>query len=149
MLKRIMKIVRIFILKLKGATLDYSVSLNGSIKYAGNLKNLHIGKNTTINEGVFLNCRDKIIIGNKVRISPYAQLHTGYLDINKKIRFHKKKEITIEDNVWIASGAVISAGVSIGKNSVIGANSVVTKSLKSDTFYAGVPAKKIKEIIYE
>lgn len=54
--------------------------------------------------------------------------------------------ITIGSNVYLGYGCLILPGVTIGDNVVVGANSVVTKSLASNAVYAGVPARKIKEL---
>ena len=42
----------------------------------------------------------------------------------------------------IGYGAAINKGVTIGERTVVGANSVVTKSLKSNSVYAGRSGKK-------
>jgi acetyltransferase-like isoleucine patch superfamily enzyme len=52
--------------------------------------------------------------------------------------------VKICKNVWVASNCLILKGVTIGHNSVIGAGSIVTKSLKSNALYAGIPAKLIR-----
>lgn len=137
--------MRIFNLKLLGAKIGNNVKSFGRFTVM-NATNLTIGYNSTLNEGVHINCRDKVYIGNGVRISTNVQIHTGRIIIDSFPRVHTQASIIIEDNVWIASGCIISAGVTIGKNSVIGANSVVTKDVHSDCFYAGNPAKKIKAI---
>jgi len=137
--------MRIFHLKLLGAKIGSDVKSYGRFTVM-NASNLTIGDNSTLNEGVHINCRDKVNIGKWVRISTNVQIHTGKLIINSFPRVHTKAPIIIEDNVWIASGVVISAGVQIGKNSIIGANSVVIRDVEPNCFYAGNPAKKIRKL---
>lgn len=52
--------------------------------------------------------------------------------------------ITIEDDVWVASGVKILDGVCIRKGCVIGAGAVVTRSTEAYCVYAGVPSKKMR-----
>jgi acetyltransferase-like isoleucine patch superfamily enzyme len=54
--------------------------------------------------------------------------------------------ITVEDDVWIGSGAILTDGVTVGKGAVIGAGSVVTRDVPSYTVVAGIPARVIKTI---
>ena len=130
-----------------GVTYGKNLWVDGKIIIKGDPRNIFLKNNVRLGEGLIINSRDKIVIGNDVHISCNSQLHTGYLKLEENIsRKHFSKSITIEDNVWIASGVVISAGVKIGRNSVIGANSVVTKNIESNSFYAGIPAKKIKNL---
>lgn len=137
--------LRILNLRLRGAKVGKCVKSFGSFKVI-NAKKLIIGDYSTINENVFINCRDIVVIGSNCHLSPNVQIHTGKLILNEFPRKHTSNKIVIEDNVWIATGSVISAGVTIFKNSVIGANSVVITSVDSDCFYAGNPAKKIKDL---
>lgn len=121
----------------------------GAIKIY-NPKNIFIGNNTKINPRVIINAESaKIIIGNNVNISTDVIMNTGFLNINSKNnnKTHLGKEIIIEDGVWIASNAIINPGVIIGKNSVIGAGAVVTRNVEQNIVVAGVPAKKIKDLI--
>ncbi|MCG3665691.1 acyltransferase [Aliarcobacter butzleri] len=136
---------RIVWLNFIGANIEKNVKISDNVVIL-NPANLNIGENSTINHGVHINCRDKVIIGKDVRISTNVQIHSGRLIIDSYPRIHTKAPITIEDNVWIASGCVISAGVKISQNSVIGANSVILEDVDQNSFYAGNPAKKIKNI---
>jgi len=138
--------MRIFHLKLLGAKIGSSVKSYGRFTVM-NAENLTIDDNSTLNEGVHVNCRDKVTIGKGVRISTNVQIHTGKLIIDSFPRIHTKAPITIGDNVWIASGVVISAGINIDKDSIIGANSVVVKDIEANSFYAGNPAKKITGLL--
>ena len=145
-LKRRYKELRIFFLKLNGVKIDGKIKLYGRQTFVGDLENLSIGNGTSFNEGVHINCRDKVKIGNNVSISTYVQMHTGKLIYDSYPRKHESAPIVIEDNVWIASGVVISAGVTLGENSIIAANSVVLKDVESNSLYGGAPAKKIKSL---
>jgi acetyltransferase-like isoleucine patch superfamily enzyme len=67
------------------------------------------------------------------------------------IGWHKNDTILIEPvkigkNVWVAANCLILKGVTIGDNCVIASGTIVTKSLESDSLYAGVPAKFIRKI---
>jgi gamma-carbonic anhydrase len=96
-----------------------------------------------------------IKIGNNTNIQDNAVIHATY----------KKSPTNIGDNVTIAHGAIVHGctlhnNVMIGmnavvlddavveSNSIIAAGSVVTKgtNVESGWVYAGIPAKKIKEI---
>jgi carbonic anhydrase/acetyltransferase-like protein (isoleucine patch superfamily) len=55
---------------------------------------------------------------------------------------------TIKDNVLIGMGSIVMDDVIIESNSIIGAGAIVTKGthVESGCVYAGIPAKKIKEV---
>tara|TARA_B110000971_G_scaffold220862_1_gene265826 strand:+ start:6320 stop:6577 length:258 start_codon:yes stop_codon:yes gene_type:complete len=58
---------------------------------------------------------------------------------------------TIHDNVLVGMGAIIMDDCVVESNSIIAAGAVVTKNTKvaSGSIYAGVPAKKVKDISQE
>lgn len=143
---RLINGIRLLDLKMSGAKIDANLRIFGRFSWVGAPENIEIGSSCTINEGVFINARDRIVIGKNVHLSPGVQLHTGGLAIDKINRHHVKAPITIEDGVWLASGVIVSKGVRIGKNSVVGANSVVTNDIPAFSFYAGIPAQFIRNI---
>jgi len=54
--------------------------------------------------------------------------------------------IIIEDGCWVGARANILPGVKIGKGCIIAAGSVVTKDCEPNGLYAGVPAKRIRDL---
>jgi acetyltransferase-like isoleucine patch superfamily enzyme len=117
-----------------------------------NAANVQIGKNVSINHGVFIQGRNRIILGDNVTLSPYCMLFDSGLDIEdihgKQVPVrHVDSTITIENGVWIGGGAIVLPGVSIGANSIVGAGSVVTRSVPPSVIIAGNPARIIREMV--
>jgi carbonic anhydrase/acetyltransferase-like protein (isoleucine patch superfamily) len=96
-----------------------------------------------------------IKIGNKVNIQDGAILHCTYqkapLNIGNFVSIGHRAIVhgcTIEDNVLVGMGAIVMDNVLVKQNVIIGAGSVVTENsvLESNSIYAGVPAKKVKDM---
>ncbi len=96
-----------------------------------------------------------IKMGNKVNVQDNATIHATYqkspTNIGNNVSIAHNAVVhgcTIQDNVLIGIGAVVLDNTIIESNCVIAAGAVVTKGmhLKSGGVYAGVPAKRIKEI---
>jgi len=91
----------------------------------------------------------KISIGNGVLAGPNVTIAVTGHPVHPELRKNGEMyalAVTIEDHVWIGSGAIICPGVTIGKNSVIGAGSVVTKSIPANVIAVGNPCKVLREI---
>jgi acetyltransferase-like isoleucine patch superfamily enzyme len=54
--------------------------------------------------------------------------------------------ITVEDDVWIGSGAIVTDGVTIGQGAVVAAGAVVTRDVPPRTVVAGSPARVIRQV---
>jgi carbonic anhydrase/acetyltransferase-like protein (isoleucine patch superfamily) len=90
-----------------------------------------------------------IDIGDHVSISQFVSLIASGHGINTGDPIHlqpipSKRNILIEDNVWIGAGSVILPGVTIRTGAVIGAGSIVTKDVATNTIVAGNPAHLIR-----
>lgn len=110
---------------------------------------MSFGNNVSINPYSYL--AGNINIGSNVSIANHTSIHCAnhsFSDKTVPIKYQPiiNDPITIEDDVWIASGCRILSGVHIGKRVIIAAGAVVTKSIETNSIYAGVPAKKIKSI---
>ena len=99
-----------------------------------------------------------IKIGNKVNIQDGAVIHATFqkspTTIGNNVSIGHNAIVhgcTIQDNVLIGMGSIVMDDCVIESNSIIAAGAVVTKStrVESGTIYAGVPAKKIKNISKE
>lgn len=118
----------------------------GRIICLGN--NLEIGHHSTLNEGVLLNARGKLKIGNYCRLAPLVQIQTTGLSLDKdyKKRQHITKPVFLEDGVWLGYNSIITSGVTVGEGSVITPRSVVTKNVPKFEMWGGIPARKIKDL---
>jgi carbonic anhydrase/acetyltransferase-like protein (isoleucine patch superfamily) len=110
-----------------------SVWFNAIIR--GDVNFINIGNKVNIQDGAVIHCTYKkhpTIIGNNVSIGHNAIVH-GCI---------------IQDNVLIGMGAIVMDNCIIESNSIIAAGAVVTQNtvVPSGTIYAGVPAKKVKDI---
>ena len=99
-----------------------------------------------------------IKIGDKVNIQDGAVLHTTYqkspTTIGNNVSIGHNAIVhgcTIHDNVLVGMGSIIMDDCIIESNSIIAAGAVVTKNtrVESGSIYAGVPAKKVKDISKE
>jgi len=99
-----------------------------------------------------------IKIGNKVNIQDGAVIHATFqkspTTIGNNVSIGHNAIVhgcTIHDNVLIGMGSIIMDDCIIEPNSIIAAGAVVTKNthVESGSIYAGVPAKKIKNISKE
>ena len=97
----------------------------------------------------------EIRIGNKVNIQDNATIHATYqkypTHIGNNVSIAHNAVVhgcTIHDNVLIGMGAVVLDNAVIESNTIIAAGSVVTKGtvVESGWVYAGIPAKKIKQM---
>lgn len=112
-------------------------------------KSVFIGENVLINHNCFIDAWEKVTIGNNTSIAFGVTICTSSHKIgtsNKRAGESDRKPITIGDGCWIGANVTILPGVTIGDGCVIGAGSVVTKDCKSNTLYAGVPAREIREL---
>lgn len=98
---------------------------------------------------------NSIRIGNKVNIQDGSILHTLYeksqihigdnVSVGHNVTIHGA---TIKDNVLIGMGATVLDHAVVESNTIIAANALVLSGTKCEpnSIYAGVPAKKVKDI---
>ena len=98
---------------------------------------------------------NSIEIGNCVNIQDGAVVHGTYQQSGTKIGNHVSvghnaiiHGCTIKDNVLVGMGSIIMDDSVIESDSIIAAGSVLPKNtiVPTGSVFAGVPAKKIKEI---
>ncbi|GAB4137293.1 MAG: gamma carbonic anhydrase family protein [Bacteroidia bacterium] len=141
-------------------------SVNGKTPVFGN--DCYIADNATIVGEVitgdqcsfWFNCVirgdvNSIRMGNKVNVQDLAVIHCTYqkaaTTIGNNVSIGHRAIVhgcTLHDNVLVGMGAIVMDHAEVGSNTIIAAGAVVTEGMKVEpnSVYAGVPAKKIKEI---
>ena len=108
-------------------------------------RNISVGEDSIIGEGVVLDGRDLLTIGNHVDIATEVMIYNSEHDVNDENFIATNSPVTIEDYVFVGPRAIILAGVTIGRGAIIGASAVVTKDVPPYAIVGGVPAKIIGE----
>lgn len=101
----------------------------------GDVHKIEIGDYVNVQDGACIHCTydtHPTKIGNYVSIAHHAIVHG----------------CTIGDNVLIGMGAIVMDGCVVESNSIVAAGSVLLENthVESCTIYAGIPAKKVKDI---
>ena len=112
---------------------DCSIWFNSVVR--GDVNSIHMGNKVNIQDGAVIHCtyqKTKTLIGNNVSIGHNAIVHG----------------CTVHDNVLIGMGAIIMDNAEIGSHSIIAAGAVILEGVKVEagSIYAGVPAKKVKNV---
>ncbi|MEX0273991.1 MAG: gamma carbonic anhydrase family protein [Flavobacteriaceae bacterium] len=107
----------------------FNAVLRGDVHY------IKMGDKVNVQDGAVIHCtyqKSPTNIGNNVSIGHNAIVHG----------------CTIKDNVLIGMGAIVMDDCIVESNSIIAAGAVVTKGtvVPSGTVFAGMPAKKLKDI---
>lgn len=115
---------------------DCSIWFNAVVR--GDVNSICMGNKVNVQDGAVIHCtyeKTKAIIGNNVSIGHNAIVHG----------------CTIDDNVLVGMGAIVMDNCKVGSNSIIAAGAVVLENtvIEPGSIYAGVPAKKVKDISQE
>ena len=101
----------------------------------GDVNSIRFGNNVNIQDGAIVHCtyeKTKVVLGNNVSVGHNALVHG----------------CSVGDNVLIGMGAIVMDNCVIEDNCIIAAGAVLLEGSKveSGTIYAGVPAKKVKDL---
>jgi carbonic anhydrase/acetyltransferase-like protein (isoleucine patch superfamily) len=112
---------------------DCSIWFNAVLR--GDVNFIRMGNKVNVQDGAIIHCTYQkfgTTIGNNVSIGHNAIVHG----------------CVIHDDVLIGMGAIVMDNVQIGSNSIIAAGAVVLENtvVEAGSIYAGVPAKKVKDI---
>jgi len=110
----------------------YNAVVRGDVHY------IKMGHKVNVQDGAVIHCtyqRSPTTIGNNVSIGHNAIVHG----------------CTLKDNVLVGMGSIIMDDCVVESNSIIAAGAVLTKGtlVEANSIYAGMPAKKIKDISAE
>lgn len=120
-----------------------------SAKKVAKLEGVTFGENCDFKTRNFGSEAYLIKIGHNVQVAAYVNFinHDGLSVIRTKYSEYKNidniDKIIIGNNVFIGLSSIILKGTIIEDNVIVGAGSVTRGLLKSNSVYAGVPAKYI------
>lgn len=110
---------------------------------------ISIGSGVTINHGAHFENVAHISIGQRTGVASFAVVLTSTHTLGPHERRYGEwtpKAVHIGAGCWIGVGATILPGVTIGDGCLIAAGAVVREDCEPDGLYAGVPAKRIKDL---
>lgn len=112
---------------------DCSIWFNAVVR--GDVNKIRMGNKVNIQDGACIHCtyqKTETMLGNSVSVGHNAIVHG----------------CTVEDNVLIGMGAIVMDNAHIGSGSIIAAGAVVLENtiVPPGSIFAGVPAKKVKDV---
>jgi acetyltransferase-like isoleucine patch superfamily enzyme len=135
---------------------ENTIIMYGAVLHVYNFRDIphsmiRIGRDSLVGEYSVIRGQGGVSIGDRVYTSPFTQIiavNHVFDDPNKPFidQGITAQGITIEDDVWLGSGAIITDGVRVGKGAVVAAGAVVTQDVSPHTVVGGVPARVIKKI---
>jgi carbonic anhydrase/acetyltransferase-like protein (isoleucine patch superfamily) len=110
----------------------YNAVIRGDVHY------IRLGNKVNIQDGAVVHCtyqKSPTNIGNNVSVGHNAIVHG----------------CTIHDNVLVGMGAIVMDDCVVESNTIIAAGAIVTERthVEAGSIYAGIPAKKVKDISQE
>lgn len=135
-----------FFVRLQAKEVGAGLRVNGLSKVNSNTI---IGNNVNLN-GMHIDGNGIVKIGNNFHSGKHCRIITDVhnYDFGDSIPYDGendiRKNIEIEDNVWIGYGVIILGGVTLGEGSIVQAGSTVVESLPKFAIAGGHPAKIFK-----
>ena len=136
--------IRRFFYRLSGIKIGKGSTFHMGAKFY-DPENIVIGEDSILGEGVVLDGRGKLVIGNHVDIASEVMIYNWEHDINSPDFSPICESVIIEDYVFIGPRVIIQPGITIRKGAVVAAGAVVAKDVDEYTLVGGVPAKYIAD----
>lgn len=134
------------LLRLCGLEVDHS-SVSSQVFFGGT--NTQIGRGTFVNHRAFIDDSAPVVIGQQVQFGPEVMILTSSHQIGaatQRAGDAVTAPVTIGDGCWLGARVTILPGVSIGSGCIVAAGAVVTEDCVADGLYAGVPARRIRDL---
>ena len=112
-------------------------------------RDLAIGRGTFINRGVTWDGHGALRLGERCAVGHEVLFLGGTHEIGdggNRAGKRVDRPVTVGDGTWIGARAVVLPGVTIGAGCIIGAGAVVTRDCEPDGVYAGVPARRVRDL---
>ncbi|MDP4332201.1 DapH/DapD/GlmU-related protein [Curtobacterium sp. A7_M15] len=128
---------------------DLASSPGPLFSLTGHPKNLVVGRGVYFNRNVTVEAVAPVRIGSDTAIGMQVLIMTSHHEIGDDgawSRTASGRSVDIGERVWIGGRAVVLPGTVIEDDVVVAAGAVVRGRLTSHGVYAGVPARRIREL---
>lgn len=110
---------------------------------------IEFGEYVWINHRAYFDTRDWIRIGDRTAFGMEVTVVTSTHepgDHDNRRGPYRTAPVTIGAGCWIGTRAMIMPGVTIADGVTVAAGAVVTRDCEPDGLYAGVPAKRVRDL---
>jgi acetyltransferase-like isoleucine patch superfamily enzyme len=135
--------VRPVLLRLAGARVAFPATIHRPlfIYYAGELT---IGRYAFINQGVRMEGRKAIHIGEGALIGPFCCIE----NVNHRPGGSEELPVTVGRGAWVGVGSILLPGADVGEGAVIAAGSVVRGRVTPHELWGGIPARSLRKLAH-
>lgn len=136
---------------LRAASIDVarSAQIRAGLRIVGRAR-VTLGEGSFLNEGVYLDASDAIVIDELAQIGDHVRFITSTHDISPEgariAGASRTSPIHVGSGAWIGSGATVLPGVNVGSHAILGAGAVAVRNLEPYGVYVGVPARLARMI---
>jgi acetyltransferase-like isoleucine patch superfamily enzyme len=101
--------------------------------------NIEVGDDVVVHRHVLLDDRERIVLGDRVSISDYANVYTHSHDLVDPENV-SSTPVVLGNGVRITYHATVLEGVEVGEQGMVGALGVAPKRVRPDHVHLGIPA---------
>ncbi|HET8673562.1 MAG TPA: DapH/DapD/GlmU-related protein [Thermoleophilaceae bacterium] len=134
------------LLRLGGLEVENAIVEGGCYFFSSDIA---IRDHAMINHRVYFDTRAHIELAEGAGVATDAMIYTSTHDLgpeHKRWGAYRTAPVTIGPGAWIGLRALVLPGVTVGAGAIVGAGAVVTGDVEPNCLYAGVPARKIREL---
>ena len=110
---------------------------------------LTMGEGSGMNYGCFLDLGADVTIGKNCNFGYQVMIINSTHEIGSganRIGADMSKPVIIGDGVWLGARVIVLPGVTIGSGCVVAVGAVVSRDLAPNGFYAGSPARRVRDL---
>ena len=135
-------------LLLRACGLQVARSVWGAGSHIGGT-DIVVGGGSYLGPRCFLDASATVTIGADVRLGHEVMLVTSSHapgSARRRAGTNTAAPVTIGDGSWLAARVTVLPGVTVAPGCVVAAGAVVTQDTERDGLYAGVPAKRVRDL---
>jgi maltose O-acetyltransferase len=108
-----------------------------------------VGDGAFISFNCVVDCSAEVVIEEKVAMAVGSRIISSgheFADPRERAGTRTMSPVIIGAGSWLGAGSTVLGGLKVGPGVVVAAGAVVTKDCAAHSIYAGVPARRIREL---